>query len=78
MNEEGVCDTASFEMRLQKMGFTQSSSNVIAMWLNGQLFGGHKSTLGWAKIYRENVSKCDIFLSVYVKDFPNEERRLNV
>lgn len=63
--------------RLQKMGFTENRSNVIATWIAQQPLPEHKSLLAWAEIYLENLFKYDIFLNDHVSIFPYEEDRLN-
>ena len=58
---------------LQKIGFTESRSNVIANWIAEQPFPEHRSLLAWAEIYIENLFKYDIFLNDNVCKFPYEE-----
>ena len=63
--------------RLQKMGFTENRSNVIAKWIAAQPFPKHKSLLAWAEIYLKNLFKYDIFLNDLVPTFPYKENYLN-
>ncbi|CAB4030870.1 uncharacterized protein LOC111086092, partial [Paramuricea clavata] len=76
LNVESLHDTDEVA-RLQKMGFTENRSNVIAKWIAEQPFPRHKSLFAWAQIYIENLFKYDIFLNDHVSRFPYEEHRLN-
>ena len=58
---------------LQKIGFTENRSNVIANWIGEQPFPEHRSLLAWAEIYVENLFKYDIFLNDNVCKFPYKE-----
>ena len=58
---------------LQKIGFTENRSNVIANWIGEQPFPEHRSLLAWAEIYIENLFKYDIFLNDNVCKFPYKE-----
>ena len=63
--------------RLQRMGFSENRSNVIANWIAEQPLPKHKPLLAWAEIYLENLFKYDIFLNDLVSPFSYEENRLN-
>jgi hypothetical protein len=76
LNVESLHDTDEVA-RLQKMGFTENRSSVIARWIDEQPFPRHKSLLAWAQIYIENLFKYDIFLNDHVSRFPYQERCLN-
>ncbi|CAB4044583.1 uncharacterized protein LOC111086092 [Paramuricea clavata] len=76
-NVENLRDTAAVECSLQKMGFTENRSNVIAKWIAEQPFPEHRSLLAWTQIYIENVFKYDIFLNDEVHNFPYKERYLD-
>ena len=76
LNVESLHDTDEVA-RLQKMGFTENRSSVIAKWIAEQPFPTHKSLFAWAQIYIENLFKYDIFLNDHVSRFPYQERCLN-
>ncbi|XP_028408548.1 uncharacterized protein LOC114531102 [Dendronephthya gigantea] len=76
MNVDDLRDKELVENSLQKMGFTENRSSVIAKWISEQPFPGHKSLLAWAKIYIENMFKYDIFLNDKVPKFPYSESKL--
>ena len=76
-NVVNLRDTKAVKCGLQKMGFIENRSNVIAKWIAEQPFPEHRSLLAWAQIYLENLFKYDIFLNDQVCKFPFEERCLN-
>ena len=70
-------DVETLQQSLQKMGFIENRSKVIAKWITEQAFPDHRSLLAWAQIYIENLFKYDIFLSDQVSKFPFKETTLN-
>ena len=58
---------------LQKIGFAENRSNLVANWIGEQPFPEHRSLLAWAEIYIENLFKYDIFLNDNVCKFPYKE-----
>lgn len=76
-NVENVRDIKAVEGTLQKMGFTENRSNVIANWIAEQPFSEHISLLAWAEIYIEGLFKYDILLNNKVPKFPFREDDLN-
>ena len=77
LNAQDVNDKDHTLYNLQKMGFTENRSNVIADWIAEQPFREHKSLLSWAQIYVKNLFKYDIFLNNNVSKFPYNEHCLN-
>ena len=71
-------DRAAIECALQKMGFTENRSNVVAKWISEQPLPEEKSLLAWAEIYIENLFKYDIFLNNFVPRFQCHEEILNI
>ncbi len=76
-NVVNLHDTEAVQRGLQKMGFTENRSNVVAKWIGEQPFPQHKSLLAWAHIYIENLFKYDVFLNDQVCKFPYKETNLN-
>ena len=76
-NVESLRDRAAVECALQRMGFTESRSIIVAKWISEQPIPEEKSLLTWAKIYIENLFKYDIFLNNHVRRFPYHEEILN-
>ena len=77
LNAQNMNDKDHTLDNLQKMGFTENRSNVIADWIAKQPFREHKSLLSWAQIYVKNLFKYDIFLNNSVSKFPYSEHCLN-
>ena len=72
-----LLNTEAVQRDLQKMGFTENRSNVIAKWIAKQPFPEHKSLLAWAQIYIEDLFNYDIFLNDEVSKFPYKESHLD-
>lgn len=68
--------TDSRTSQLQRMGFTETRSNIISTWIEQHSAFKRRSLVSWAKRFVEYVFKYDIFFNDRVSSWAYEEKEM--